>query len=168
MSTRKPLHSRITQLICIGISKLVAPTRKISSEIRTAVLQLVLLNHLPKQKDQNAVSFSITDLSCIRARRPGHNMVDTLPDGTPQWVRRLCRIRLSAIHLDATIFIGQILRFQMLGTLRCFRLFNTPTIRLHFSPVYSPIPYRPTLVASYAPSDPPRPLFTSVFSCRCR
>ena len=75
----------------------------------------------------------------------------------------------SAMRLNATVFFARFLRFRMLGFLRCFRLFqlfNTPFNNTHFSTFLSPNLLRPTLVASYAPSDPPEPLFTSVL-CGC-
>ncbi len=63
------------------------------------------------------------------------------------------------------------LRFRMLKILRyfqTFRLFNLPTMDLPFSPFPHPNFNRPSLVASYALSDAPEPLFTSVLCGRCR
>ena len=53
--------------------------------------------------------------------------------------------------------------YDVFNTFLTFSIFRHLTINLPFLPFYSPNPYRPLLVASYAPSDPPEPLFTSVF-----
>ena len=52
-----------------------------------------------------------------------------------------------------------------------FNFFDFPTFQLnitHSSTFLSPNLHRPTLVASYAPSDPPEPPFTSVLCGCCR
>ena len=49
-----------------------------------------------------------------------------------------------------------------------FRLSNIPTMDLFLITILSPNPYRPTLVAHDAPSEAPKPLFTSVLCGCCR
>ena len=57
---------------------------------------------------------------------------------------------------------------QNLAVLARFQLFDLPTNTTYLSPFLSPNLYRPSLVASYAPSDPPEPLSTSVLCGCCR
>ena len=69
-------------------------------------------------------------------------------------------------------FLG-VLLYRMLKILRSFklfrllRLFGMPPTNTHSSTFLSPNLHRPTLVACYAPFDPPEPLFTSVLCGRC-
>ena len=57
--------------------------------------------------------------------------------------------------------------FNACKSFRLFQLFNFPTIDLPSSPLYSPNPFQPTLIASNTLSDPPELLFTSVLCGRC-
>ena len=85
--------------------------------------------------------------------------------------RQVCQVWFSTMQANATMIIAQVLRFGMLKILRCFQhfqLFNMSTIDLPFSRFNSPNIYRPTLVASYGPSNPPMLLLTSIFHSRCR
>ena len=52
-------------------------------------------------------------------------------------------------------------RFQL------FRLSNIPSKHRSYLTFRSPNPFRPPLVAGYAPSEAPEPLFTSVLCGRC-
>ena len=78
------------------------------------------------------------------------------------------------MQLDATKFLclipaiscAQIL--ATFSTFQLFRLFDLATAVAYFLPSIHLILYRPSLVASYAPSDAPEPLFTSDFHSRCR
>ena len=111
----------------------------------------------------------ILQAPCVPPRSaapPSITADDTAACSTP--TRQLCQIWISPMQADATISIAQILRFGMLKILRCFQLFNMSTIDLAFSTCNSPNLYRPTLVPSYGPSDPPRLLFTSILHSRCR
>ena len=89
----------------------------------------------------------------------------------------LCPIGPSVMQVDATVFlrfdIALFSTFSMLANLRhffdffdFFYFFNFSTLRPQ-----SLIPYlllnRPSLVACFAPSDRPMPLFTSIWHRRC-
>ena len=68
-------------------------------------------------------------------------------------------------------FLAGFLRFRLLKILRCFQLFQLFDIAtaVACSLLLAHIFFnRPSLVASYASSDPPRPLSTSDFHRRCR
>ena len=64
------------------------------------------------------------------------------------------------------------LRFRALKILRYLQLFwlfwlsNIPSNHRSYLTILSPNPYQPSLVARYAPSNPPEPLFISIL-CGC-
>ena len=79
--------------------------------------------------------------------------------------------RNSSIQSDATIFlamryrsVSKLVRLQLFN----LRLFDLPTAVPHSSPSIYPSLHRPSLVASYASSDRPKPLLTSHLHRRCR
>ena len=89
--------------------------------------------------------------------------------------QELYRIRSSAMQIDATIFLA--IWYRTVSTssyLQLFRLFNFfdffdfATAVAHSLPSIHLILYRPSLVASYAPSEAPEPLFTSDLCGCCR
>ena len=105
-----------------------------------------------------------------RSIHPTVSTADHHPRSTP--IRgKLCQIWLSPVAKP-----GPTPPFSYSIPARsCAVVFDFPTFSFwhpanitHSSHSTHLILFRPPIAASYAPSDPPKPLYTSVFQCGCR